>query len=30
MTPEETERFLRDIDEMRHAEDTYCAVPPRF
>lgn len=30
MTPEETEQFLHEIEELRHMEDPERDIPPRF
>ena len=30
MTPQETERFLKEVEELRHNENTQRAVPPQY
>lgn len=30
MTPQETQRFLKEVEELRHNEDVGRAVPPQY
>jgi len=30
MTPEETERLLKEVEELHHSEDARRAVPPQY